>query len=728
MRLAGSSHTSVGAKRRLVWSDGWKATTKEQKVNMTKHFILTRSALLGKDPEVQRLYSAMAQREPGSDTRLRQRFDGLLRGNLEQVRQRTAVITGAGLGAALVEEIAAAVIDLTTAYSGFKTLNVQTPQSGKARFPVAKVLPDAVAEAPFLTPSSQGTQLTPVATLMGGGEETQSLDLPILIEVSNSLLEDERADLSFALPSLLAKAAANRVDWAAFSADGTDDIQDGGMTGIFRHGEVALVTAAAGHASVEKLSEEDILRTVEATADGALQRGTRWWLREAVKYEVGMMDDIHHGPRQDKLNGAHINRDWSGVAAMDWLCGDDATLEVYFHVPDGKGWFTLMRGQFLPMIDVRSLRVLGFGLRPEKSYNAAMIRTLITRVCDEHGLPRKGFYFERGIWANSRLLKGDMSADPFSWPETELGLRSLGLRFVHSKLPRSKPIERVIGALQDLMEGEPGYVGPDEMHEKFERVKKAKLQVEARKVHPSEHFYSLDEWEARLLEISAQYNAAPQGGKMTGGLSPDDAFSKFMRADDPPTKLPASCRYLLAHHKRPLKVTSNGITLRFGNQAFNYRNEETGRLRGQVVLAWFNPELPESITVTDMNRENAFCVTASPAVPAMDATAEQLEDEFSRIAAHQSYSRVRYKMLRTKYVTPFRRAIVDGATEDLGRQIEAQHAQAGAERNQEERRQTKLRTLSRNLKMTISPTAARRPETLPAVERLTELLNEEETT
>ena len=45
-------------------------------------------------------------------------------------------------------------------------------------------------------------------------------------------------------------------------------------------------------------------------------------IREAVKYEVGMMDDIHHGPRQDKLNGAHINRDWSGVAAMDWLCGD----------------------------------------------------------------------------------------------------------------------------------------------------------------------------------------------------------------------------------------------------------------------------------------------------------------------------------------------------------------------------------------------------------------------
>jgi hypothetical protein len=451
-------------------------------------------------------------------------------------------------------------------------------------------------------------------------------------------------------------------------------------------------------------------------------------VREAVKYEVAMLDDIHHGPRQAKLNGAHITRDWSGVAAMDWLCGDDATLEVYFYVPDGKGWFTLMRGQFLPMIDVRSLCVLGFGLRPEKSYNAAMIRTLITRVCDEHGLPRKGFYFERGIWANSRLLKGDASADPLSWPETELGLRSLGLRFVHSKLPRSKPIERVIGALQDLMEGEPGYVGPDEMHEKFERVKQAKLQVEARKTHPAEHFYSLDEWEARLDTVCAGYNTTAQGGKMTEGLCPDDAFVKFWGTEDPPTKLPASCRYLLAHHKRPLKVTSNGITLRFGNQAFNYRNEETGRLRGQMVLAWFNPDLTETLTVTDMNRENAFCVTLSPTVPAMDAPREVLEQEMERIAAHQSYAKTRYRVLKAKCALPFRQAIVDRVTAELGQQMETKTVQLQIEKGQEVKRQARARSISRNLKMTLSPTAARRPETVPALERLSELLNEEENT
>ncbi len=453
-------------------------------------------------------------------------------------------------------------------------------------------------------------------------------------------------------------------------------------------------------------------------------------IRESVKHEVGMMEDIHHGPRQDKLNGAHISRDWSGIASMDWLCGDDATLEVYFYVPNGQGWFTLMRGQFLPMIDVRSTRVLGFGLRPEKSYNAAMIRTLITRVCDEHGLPRKGFYFERGIWATSRLLKGDTSADPCSWPETELGLRSLGLRFVHSRLPRSKPIERVIGALQDLMEGEPGYVGPDEMHEVFERVKKAKLEVERGEKrgepHPSKYFRSLDEWEARLEEICVRYNATPQDGKMTGGLSPDDAFAKFRSADDPPIKLPASCRYLLAHHKRPILVTSNGITLRFGNESYNYRSEETGHLRGQTVLAWFNPELPETLAVTDMNRENAFCVERSQDVPAMDAPAELIEQEMERIGAHQSYARVRYRTLKAKYATPFRKAVVDQPTAELGQTMLMQRQRIEDASSQAAKRLTKVRTLGRSLNMIISPAAARRPETAPALKRLNELLNEDE--
>jgi hypothetical protein len=66
------------------------------------------------------------------------------------------------------------------------------------------------------------------------------------------------------------------------------------------------------------------------------------------------------------------------------------------------------------------------------------------------------------------------------------------------------------------------------------------------------------------------------------------------------------------------------------------------------------------------------------------------------------------------------------ATAELGEQIAAGQSRLQAEQGKEEKRLAKVRTLSRNLKMTLSPTAARRPETVPALERLNELLNEEE--
>ncbi|MFO1487838.1 MAG: hypothetical protein U1F65_05110 [Verrucomicrobiota bacterium] len=449
-------------------------------------------------------------------------------------------------------------------------------------------------------------------------------------------------------------------------------------------------------------------------------------IRESVKYEIEMMDDIHHGPRTAKLNGAHLLRDWSGVASMDWLCADDATLEVYFYIPDESGWFTLTRGQLLLMIDVRTTRILGYAMLPEKTYNARAIRTLITKVADEHGLPRKGFYFERGIWEKSRLLKGDTNSEPFSMTEAELGLRSLGLKFVHSRLPRSKPVERVLGAFQDLMDGEPGFVGGNEMKEKFERVQKAKLLVDRRAEHPSKYFYSLDQWIERLDDFCERYNAARQDGKMTEGNSPDVAFEKFQRADDPLIKLPPSCRYLLSHHMRPLNVTHNGITLRFGKQVYNYRNAQTGRLIGQRVLCFFNPELPGILTVTDTNRENAFCIERTQEVPAMDAPAELLEQEQARVASHNEYARTRYRILKTRHAVQFRPVVADAETASLGRQIATQTAEQTERIKKEARQVSAARKASQRLGITLSPTAARRPESVKALTELNQLLNEDE--
>ncbi|MDB6023421.1 MAG: hypothetical protein JWQ04_3278, partial [Pedosphaera sp.] len=237
-------------------------------------------------------------------------------------------------------------------------------------------------------------------------------------------------------------------------------------------------------------------------------------LADAIKHEVALLDDIHHGPRQHKLNGAHLLRDWSGVHSLDWFQGDDFTYPVYFKALGENGEWVLMRGQTLLMIDLRTTRILGFVIIPERNYTANAIRTLITRVADVYGLPRKGFYFENGSW-KAKILTGAADAQALSWPETEQGLKEFGLKFHHAALPRAKPVEGVGGQLQNLMEGLPAYVGRNEMIEKFERTQKSLALARKGDAAALAQIMDHEEWDQVLEALCEQYNAARQDGKMT---------------------------------------------------------------------------------------------------------------------------------------------------------------------------------------------------------------------
>jgi hypothetical protein len=442
-------------------------------------------------------------------------------------------------------------------------------------------------------------------------------------------------------------------------------------------------------------------------------------VRRVIGPRIPMLMEQHHGERGARDNGAYVNRYWENVPSLAWYCADDATLGIYFHVPDDKGWFTLMRGQFLVVIDTRSTCILGYALMPERSYNARVIRTLITRVCDQHGLPRRGFLFERGIWESSRILKGATGNDvPLEWQEVERGLTEFGLVFKHAIRARSKPVERVIGALQNLADGEPGYAGRDEMKAGFESFKRLKLQVDSRKLDPRGKFYSQEQWDQRLGQLCQKYNAERQQGKMTMGLSPEEALQRFQDPSDKGVRFDERCRYLFANYRRPVRVTANGITL---FKDFNYRNERTGQLRGQTVIAWFDPEAPEVLTVTDMNRENPFCVERSAPVPALDASDEIMAQEMRRVENHLAYSKTTYRVIKAKYQQEFRPNLVSQEVVELGRQIEAQRG-AIVERRQLRARTRRACGASAN----VVP-ADGRPEQFEAMEELNRLLKKEGT-
>lgn len=409
-------------------------------------------------------------------------------------------------------------------------------------------------------------------------------------------------------------------------------------------------------------------------------------VREVVAPDARALDDLHHGPRQAALKGAYITRDWSAVAPGDWYSADDVTLPLYYWQEDEQGRPQTMRGQCLLMSDCRTGRALAFALHSERNYTAKTIRGLILKTHDTYGLPRRGFYFENGTWKKARLLKG--AADEVPCEETELGLREW-VEFKHAKPgnPRAKTIERIIGLIQDCMEDQPGYCGRNEQIEKFERLQKQLLDARAGRVHPREFLLHRDEWSKRLADICDAYNHEQQQGRMLRGLSPRETWEALFDHASPLVRLGEETRYILANHRRPLKVGKNGICIQVGKERMWFRNETTGRLIGRTVQAYFNPEDLRSIYIKLSDSDTvAAVIPAAPVTPAMSATPEQMRTAYESVEAHNRPMRTLYQEIAPHFPdnrpSPFRLVVADAASIELGRDIAADQAAINEQQEQ----------------------------------------------
>ena len=444
-------------------------------------------------------------------------------------------------------------------------------------------------------------------------------------------------------------------------------------------------------------------------------------VRKLIANKIKILRDHHRGPRRAKLNGAYINRDPSTFNAGDWFQADDCTLPNYYYTESDEG-FALVRGQFLAMCDVRTTFILGFVLIPQRNYTAHHIRNLTTVVADRYGLPRRGFYYENGMWRNARLLHG--RRDEINWHETEMGLRGLGLQFRHAKLPRGKVIERVFGLLQNHLESEPGYAGRDERHDKFERVQEQLSLVRRGKAQPEDFFLSETEYLKRLDAIVHTYNEERQEGKYCPGLSPREAFEKF-HGEEPRIRLAGSSRHLLATHKMRARSGRNGISFRFGKQQFTYKSRETGELRGQELIVWFNVENPSVISVTNLKEDprTLFTVEREISVPGMDAPPEVLEAALAQNEAHEAYRKGLYRAVSQNFSTGFagrmfRQNLIDHKTAALGNAMQKQHAKIKRQRSEERKRAAAIDRKAARLG--IAPgVISRRPGAKEGVEQMT---------
>jgi hypothetical protein len=430
-------------------------------------------------------------------------------------------------------------------------------------------------------------------------------------------------------------------------------------------------------------------------------------LAKVVRHEVKMIKPYLLGQKAIDDATAHVERDYSKLSSMQVVGADDFTLPVYFYIPDGKGWFTASRGQCLVFLDSRSMKILAWSLQPERNYNSMVIRTLQNHVCAQFGLPKQ-WYFEFGIWEGSHLVKGSIPAGwklAPSMSECATIWEQLGVDFVHATRARSKPVERVGRALQDLMEGVRGYCGRDERRDCPAVTTKAKQHLQFKRVnHPGELFLSFDEWEAELGMIIERFNGAKQNGKILRGLSPDEAFEKHWPQNNPPTRLDASCWHLLAHYFKPVSVTKNGICFQIGHKKFIYRNERTGQDRGKTVLAWFDPECPEIICVTDLNRKNPYLVEQASDVDFMAEPGDPvLQRELARAASHSAYPKARFHVLKTKFAPLFRRNLVGLETAETAAFISEGREIIKDRQNQRQRQRSQANRIAQSTGLDLSP-------------------------
>ncbi|HLX70759.1 MAG TPA: hypothetical protein VKV04_14115 [Verrucomicrobiae bacterium] len=438
--------------------------------------------------------------------------------------------------------------------------------------------------------------------------------------------------------------------------------------------------------------------------------------------EVDILTVMHQGPRAFDAIKGYVSRSYDGISSLQAMSADDFTLNSYFYVPDGKGWFTLTRGQTILFIDFRSLRILGYALEPRRSYSSLTIRSLCTHVFAEFGLPEV-LQFERGLWKSATLLKG--KKDPFTFAQVSSGLAGFGIRFIHSIRPRSKVVERIGGMFQSLAEAEPGYCGRDERHDAPESLRKEMAEVETRKVHPSKYFYDFTQWNQRIGEIAALYNSTPQQGKILAGMSPDEAFKLFLNRADPPNRLDAGLRYLLAHEKRVVRVTLNGITIQIGKRSFNYKGKEIAHMVHRDALAWFDPDNPEVLTVTGLDKSNPICVSRSEDPSALQCVvapgADVLGREMARIDGQASYMKTRFNVLKTKFELPARKVRESAPAFALGREIEKAKSSLTAANIERQSRREKTARAARSIGL--NPAAVQGDPA--AIENLSKLLRDE---
>jgi hypothetical protein len=442
-------------------------------------------------------------------------------------------------------------------------------------------------------------------------------------------------------------------------------------------------------------------------------------VRDAVAPLVKMSLALRRGPWQAKMEGPYIQGEHL-EAPGDWFCADDLCWNGYFRDQRPDGRWRILRGECLLMSDYRTGYPLDF-LLIAGHYNGEHVRSLVLRVHDRIGLPRFGFKFENGVW-KSRLVVGDnLQGTPVHWRETENGLRSaelkLEVRHARARNPRGKAtLEGSLRILQERMRCIPGFIGFNERTDKREREQELIARANNGDMEALRQFPTQAEWAATISKVLERFANDPQNGETLQGKSPAEAWAEEVR-NRPLRRLPDEIRYILSTHRKEITVRQEGIILTIRGRRRIYFNEHTGLLIGRRVLAFYNLEMPELLTVSDMDRKNYFTVRAVK-LPAMTATREQLAEANRLRKAHMAPARSIFGGIKHEVVSTITRDNEQGEqARDLGRFHNEAMAQAKAQDAERGRKMRKLQVKAARAGVELAGVVRNPDDALEAIDR-----------
>ena len=198
--------------------------------------------------------------------------------------------------------------------------------------------------------------------------------------------------------------------------------------------------------------------------------------------------------------------------------------------------------------------------------------------------------------------------------------------------------------------------------------------------------------------------------------SPAEAWAEEVH-NRPLRKLPNESRYILSTHRKEITIRQEGIILTIRGQRRVYFNEHTGLPIGTRLLAFYNLEMPELLTVSDMDSKNYFTVRAVK-LPAMTATREQLAEVNQLRKAHMAPAKAIFGNIKHEVVSTITRDNEQGEqAKELGRFHNEEMAEAKVQDSARGRKMRKLQVKAARAGIELTGAVRNPDDALEAIDR-----------